>query len=83
MSRRVRYTPHALQRIGERGILRRWVDAATHTRPTCYGKHAVFVLSAEQLRQHFGDAFTRGLRVIMDSVRQVVITAYWLVGSVR
>ena len=83
MTRRLRYTSHALQRIGERGILRRWVDAATRTHPTSYGKHAVFVLSADQLRQTFGDAFSRGLRVVIDTVRQVVITAHWLAGRAR
>lgn len=83
MTRRLRYTAHALQRIGERGILRRWVDAATRTHPTNHGKHAVFVLSADQLRQHFGDAFSWGLRVVIDTVRQVVITAHWLTGRAR
>ena len=81
MSKRPRYSVHALQRLGERGILRRWVDAATHKRPTSYGRRAVIVLSAEQLTQQFGDTFSQGLRVVMDTIRRVVVTAYWLVGS--
>lgn len=79
--RRLRYTAHALQRLGERGILRRWVDAATRTRPTCYGKQAVFVLSADQLRQHFGDAFSQGIRVVIDVIGRVVVTVHWFPGS--
>ncbi len=81
MTRRLRYTAHALQRLGERGILRRWVDATTRTRPTRYGKQAVFVLSADQLRLHFGETFAQGLRVVIDTIRQLVVTVHWLPGG--
>ena len=77
MTRRLRYSSHALQRLEERGILRRWVDAATSARPARYGKHAVFVLSADQLHVRFGAAFAAGLRVVADTARGVIVTAHW------
>ncbi len=83
MTRRLRYTSHALQRLGERGILRRWIDAATRTHPTSYGKHSVFVLSADQLRASFGTAFVHGLRVVIDTFRQVVVTVHWHPGPTQ
>lgn len=83
MNRRLRYTAHALQRLGERGILRHWVDAAAHTRPICQGRRAIFVLSAAQLRQQFGSSFRAGLCVVVDIFRQVIVTVHWLTGGVQ
>lgn len=77
MTQRLRYTAHALQRLTERGILRRWVEAALQTPPTRYGKHAIFVLSADQLRRRFGESCLQGLRVVIDTVRKVVVTVHW------
>lgn len=83
MSRKLRYSTHALQRIAERGILRRWVLAAVSTSPACYGRHAVFVLSAEDLCRHFGLAVADGICVVVDRARAVVVTVHWLSSVVR
>jgi hypothetical protein len=77
MPQRLHYSAHALQRIGERGILRRWVEAATMQRPTRRGRHAMFVLGAEQLQMRFGVAVCGDLRVVTDTSHGVIVTAHW------
>lgn len=75
--RRLRFSTHANQRLSERGILRRWVVAATTTRPTCIGRHQIYVLSVDELNRRFGVTLNRGLRVVVDRSRAVVVTAHW------
>lgn len=72
-----RLTSHAAQRLGERGIQRRWVVAALRTAPVRYGRHAVFYLNARQLNGSFGTDKGDGLRVVTDEARGVVVTVHW------
>ncbi len=78
MSQRLRYSQHALQRLDERGILRRWVDAVVGTRPQVYGRDQIFTLSAGELALRCGGDFREGLRVVVDGFRRRVVTAHWL-----
>lgn len=81
MARRFRYSAHALQRLDERGILRRWVDAVLGTRPTVYGRDHIFSLSAAELAARFGGEFHDGIRVVVDAIRRRVVTVHWDEGS--
>ncbi len=81
MPKKLRYTPHALQRLAERGIRRRWAAAVLSSTPIPHGRHAAFMLTAEQLRGSFGRPFGAGLRVVVDQLRAVVITVHWMAGS--
>lgn len=76
--REFRFSSHALQRISERGIRRRWVRAAVGTQPTRHGRHTIFVLTAKQLGHRFGDSFTDGVRVVVDQGRALIVTVHWL-----
>lgn len=81
MSQRLRYSQHALQRLGERGILRPWVEAVVKTQPRVHGRAHIFTLSAGQLTGRFGGDFPDGLRVVVDGLRSRVVTAHWLNGG--
>ena len=81
MSQRLHYSQHALQRLDERGILRRWIEAVVGTRPSVYGRDEVFTLSSAQLGTRFGLDFRLGLRVVVDGVRHRIVTAHWVDGS--
>lgn len=81
MSQRLQYSQHALQRLGERGILRPWVEAVVKTHPRVYGHTRVFTLSATELAGRFGEVFPDGLRVVVDDRRCRVVTAHWLKGG--
>lgn len=83
MPHRLRYTAHASQRVAERDILRRWVDAVVTTTPLRYGRNAIFVLPAEELARRFGGSFAAGLRVVVDHIRRVIVTVHWLAGGER
>ena len=78
MPHRLRYSQHALERLDQRGILRRWVEAVLGTRPRVYGRDQVFTLSASELANRCGGSFDAGLRVVVDSLRRRIVTAHWL-----
>ncbi len=78
MPQRLHYSQHALQRLDERGILRRWVDAVVSTRPRVYGRDQLFTLSAAELATRFGGDFADGLSVVVDGFRRRVVTVHWL-----
>jgi hypothetical protein len=78
---RLRYTAHASQRAAERDIHRRWVEAAVKLEPRRFGRTAIFVLPADQLVRRFGGSFRAGLRVVVDSIRRVIVTVHWLSGG--
>lgn len=77
MAQRLRYSAHALQRLDERGILRRWVEAVVGTRPQVYGRDHIFWLSANELAERFGGEFSEGIRVVVDGFRRRVVTVHW------
>lgn len=81
MTRKLRFSGHASCRVGGREILRRWVFAATRTRPRIEGRRAIFELSAFQLSQSFGGEFASGLRVVIDRLRRKFVTIHWIEGS--
>lgn len=83
MPNRLRYTAHARQRVAERDIQRRWVDAAVTREPSRIGKTAIFVLSANELAARFGGTFVAGIRVVVDQIRRVIVTVHWLAGGER
>ncbi len=79
MPQRLRYSQHALQRLDERGISRRWVDAVViGTRPQVYGRDQIFTVTARELASRCGGKFRDGLRVVVDGLRRRVVTAHWL-----
>jgi hypothetical protein len=80
MPQRLRYSQHALQRLDERGILRRWVDAVVGSRPQVYARGQIFTLTARELACRCGGDFQDGLRVVVDGFRRRVVTAHWLDG---
>ncbi len=81
MARRIRFTAHARQRLAQRGIPQRWVEAATRGVATSYSHCDIFVLTPEQLGQRFCATFSRALRVVVDRPSRRVVTAYWLNGD--
>lgn len=82
MSHRIRYSQHALQRLDERGILRRLVDAVLASRPQVHGRHEVFTLTASELASRCGGDFQNGLCVVVDRFRRRVMTAHWFPSGV-
>lgn len=78
MKRRICYSSHALQRLSERGIQRRWVEAVARTQPRCYGHQQVFTLSARAFALLCGVEPRAGFRLVMDGARRCVVTACWL-----
>ena len=75
MPRPPRFTPHAIGRLAERGIRRRWVRALLSTQPLRMPGSQVHSLTAAQLSGRFGGAFERGLRAVVVGDR--VVTVHW------